>query len=58
MMSLLCKLGYHRRSRNRVRRDDEGWISRCRRCHRPMRRDPDGKWKIDFADDGAAGDLG
>jgi hypothetical protein len=47
MMGLLCKFGFHKRSRSRVRRDDDGWISWCRRCHVQMRRDEKGKWRVD-----------
>ena len=47
MISLLCLLGWHRRSRGRARRDGLQWISRCRRCNAPMRRNHKGKWRLD-----------
>lgn len=47
MASLLCMLGWHTRSRGRARREGAQWISRCRRCNRPMRRADNGKWRLD-----------
>lgn len=43
-MWMLCLLGFHRRSRHRAHADEIGYVSVCRRCHRPMRRQADGKW--------------
>ena len=45
-MSLLCLLGFHRRSRHRVHADESGYVSVCRRCRKPMRKQPDGKWRL------------
>jgi len=45
-MWMLCLLGFHRRSRQHARADDLGYVSVCRRCRKPMRRRPDGKWTM------------
>jgi len=47
MFSLSCKVGLHKRSRGRARREGSAWVSRCRRCNMPMRRTDSGRWKID-----------
>lgn len=50
MTSLLCLAGLHTRSRGRARREGAQWVSRCRRCNRPMRRADNGKWRLDLPD--------
>jgi hypothetical protein len=43
-MQLLCLLGFHRRSRTRAHADGSGYVSICRRCGKPMRKQANGKW--------------
>lgn len=43
-MRLLCLLGFHIRSRGRAHYDGNSYVSACRRCGTPMRKEPDGKW--------------
>ena len=47
MFSLWCKIGLHKRSRGRARREGSAWVSRCRRCNIAMRRTDSGRWKVD-----------
>lgn len=44
MLRILCLLGYHRRSRGRVRHDGQTFVSVCRRCELPLEKSPDGNW--------------
>ena len=46
-MSLLCVLGYHRRSGSHAFENDAGtMVSICRRCGRSMERQDSGKWIV------------
>jgi hypothetical protein len=45
-MWMLCLFGFHRRSRGRAHEDETGYVSVCRRCHKPMRKAPGGKWSV------------
>lgn len=45
-MWLLCLLGFHRRSRGRAHADATGFVSVCRHCRKPMRRQADGRWTL------------
>ena len=40
---LLCRFGLHRRSRGRVTKQDDIYVSICKRCRVPMQK-IDGKW--------------
>lgn len=43
---LYCLFGRHRRSRRHVRFEDPDFISICRYCHQPMRRESSGEWVV------------
>jgi hypothetical protein len=45
-MRLLCLLGFHRRSRRRAHPDEAGYVSVCRHCRKPMRRQSNGRWTL------------
>ena len=42
---LLCRFGYHRRSRGRVSKQDDVYVTVCKRCRVPMQK-IDGKWVV------------
>jgi len=44
MVSLLCLLGRHERSRTKAREVGTNYVSVCRRCGTPMKRLPSRKW--------------
>jgi hypothetical protein len=47
MLTLLCFLGFHRRSGSHAFEDEAGtFVSICRRCGRAMERRETGKWTV------------
>ena len=47
---LLCRVGGHRRSGSAVRKVEGAYLSRCRRCGTPLRKDGrEGEWEVDAA---------
>jgi len=43
---LLCRLGFHVRSRKNAKRTEAGWKSICRGCGAPMLKLKGGDWRI------------
>ena len=48
---LFCLFGYHKRDRDRVKREGSCFVTRCTHCDRPMRKPRDGKsgWEVEKA---------
>jgi len=48
---ILCRLGFHHRSRKAARRTEAGWRGQCRWCSQPMIKLKGGDWRIVLASD-------
>lgn len=46
MHRILCRLGFHHRSRKAARQTEAGWRSTCRWCGQPMLKLKGGDWRI------------
>jgi hypothetical protein len=44
--SLLCRLGFHARSRRKAKQTEAGWKSVCRGCGQPMIKLKGGDWRV------------
>jgi hypothetical protein len=45
LQRILCRLGFHTRSRRQAKRTEAGWKSVCRGCNRPMIKLKGGDWR-------------
>jgi len=46
LQRILCRLGFHARSRKQAKKTEAGWKSVCRACDKPMIKLKGGDWRV------------
>jgi len=46
LQRILCRLGFHARSRKNAKKTETGWKSVCRSCGKPMIKLKGGDWRV------------
>jgi hypothetical protein len=46
LQRILCRLGFHARSRSKAKKTEAGWKSVCRGCEQPMIKLKGGDWRV------------